>query len=250
MFNGTEHKDKIQQFEGKCFKLHFILTSRASQYAFEIYYSKRNEHVLNYMNRFMIIAKIEGKDKSSHSSLSHLQLKIKDEFHKATGEPILVEFTGQQFPLVWRSIGQFLKISLGVITPEDLPANLHVTIIAMVIYNTDDITTFLSTPSDVKVLCTEKADFQTLTSCLSIYDNFAGSWNDANDVCMKQGGYLWSLNNGHEWDEVFFSPRFSKEKDILPPNNATQFLQKSSIIFLGLKSNSKVSFFSSELSYQ
>ena len=80
---------------------------------------------------------------------------------------------------------------------------------------------------------------------MSVHDNFQGNWDSASDICEKRGGYLWSVNNGEEWDDVLSPRRYNKENlngeiELLNLTNVIKYFRTSSLIYLGLKYNGKV----------
>ena len=196
---------------------------------------------MNYMNRFSVIAYRE--ESISITSKGNLKLFIEDQVFYEKHSSQLIQFSGDQLPLIWRSFGQFLKIVVGLENTKQIQQ--HITIITLAIFDSDDVLSYISNDRQQRIqyLCPEFFKYQTKTGCMSINNSFVGSWNSASNQCQEQDGYLWSINDLIEWTEVLSSPQLINKLKVYQPVNAIKYFRKSSIIFLGLKSNGTVRYY-------
>ena len=227
---------------------------RKKQHQMKVYYSRYDESLVDYMNRFIIISHIESNIESHIKSQnneadnsSSITLSITDHTY-IDYKPLLFQFTGNQLPLIWKSYGQFLDIVVD--GGQNVQQTQILKVIAMAVYDSSAVISYLSHPISLTTSCPHNATYTAINGCWSIHDNFRGNWDSANQICQERGGYLWSVNDSGEWDEVLASPKYTilyenrTTKMVLKPINAIKYFRTSSVIFLGLKVNNKVTIFS------
>ena len=243
----------IPEFIGVCFKFNVMLSMRKKRHQMKVYYSRYDESLVDYMNRFIIISHIESNIESHIKSQnnkadnsSSITLSITDHTY-IDDKPLLFQFTGNQLPLIWKSYGQFLDIVVD--GGQNVQQTQILKVIAMAVYDSSAVISYLSRPISLTTSCPHNATYTAINGCWSIHDNFRGNWDSANQICQERGGYLWSVNDSGEWDEVLASPKYTilhenrTTKMVLKPINAIKYFRTSSVIFLGLKVNSKVTIF-------
>ena len=105
----------------------------------------------------------------------------------------------------------------------------------------------LSLENKLLVLFLQLFLFQFKDSIYEVYREFKMSWNDAEDVCISNGGHLWSINSHEEWFQIFEKkiPIPTQEKKDTGPASFTggHFnLLHYDNTFIGLKLNKDVRF--------
>ena len=277
----------VPEYVGKCLKFKLDFSMKRRRYAFKVYFSKGIAS--DYMNRFKIIcyinsetSEIRSKQNQNHnnnSSFQHfvryLKLSVKDEIYSVNEKhatPLIFNFTGDNFPMVWKSYGQFLTIDLSVETGVHNFNNFSITLIALAIFNHGSFETYYGRLHYFKRSCPKNAthvlmDFHYFTPCWSVHTKISSDWYSAKKTCEQRSGHLWIIHSQKQWDEVLSSSKYFKPLSNLKcmsefenmqeytdylshfklervnSVNALRYFRHSSIFYLGMKTKGKVSLY-------
>ena len=231
----------LQEFAGKCHKFKMALASN-TQYIFKVYFSQISNFE-QYLNNFKVLSYMEGLNNKSFDR-SAFDLKITDEFFKAFSElkPLTYNFGSDQLPFEWRSYGQFVTIFVKI--HDVIREKSFLTISVMADFERSTVMTYMTIRyiKDIHNCDSTPSQYATRFGCMSVHTNFTGSWNMANDICQQKGGYLWSVNDYQEWEEILHSPRITYiGRDGAKPINVAKYFRTSSVLFLGYQAQVKIS---------
>ena len=241
-----------QRFEGICHKFNLELSKNFAQYQFNISLSKDIEPLREYMNSFILIASSSKRQHGNENFLKYLKLEVAHKLGDHLSQLPGFNFTGQQLPLIWKSYAPFIEISVQYIGKnwEKIPQPQYLKIIAIAInepslmFNYLLDTSYIIPPSSN---CPKNATHVWSQGCYSFHNNdvvdMSDTWDAAETFCKNRGGYLWSVGDAAEWEEILTSIRCIKvsNKCSYRKVSAAEKFQTSHVMFLGLNLHGEVS---------
>ena len=199
-------------------------------------------------NQFIVAALIKGESfDNKNVSDNDFTIMLGDGTFNVSDVKTYI-FKSGHMPFIWRSYGNTLTVTIQTNRTGYEESQLWLQISAdlkneryagLSCFSTDKYDLPLT-----KVVCEQDKTVYSPSQCYSVHTQSASDWMSAQSKCHDQGGYLWSVNNLHEWENIMMTRQWRNAYGYTVESpDVMLYLRNSSLMFLGLQMNSKVQYF-------